>query len=60
MQYLERALGSKTVWTIALIFVMGGVQATQEFMNPQMFMMVTAGLSALAAHFRINTKANLK
>lgn len=60
MQYLEKAFKSRTVWTIALVFVIGGLQATQDFMSPQMFMMVNSGLLALAAHFRINTKANLK
>ena len=59
MNYIERAVRSKTVWVIILLFVIGGLQATQEFMNPQMFMLINGGLALLAAHFRINTKANL-
>ena len=60
MEYIKKAFASKTVWTILLVFVLGGLQATQDFMSPQVFMMVNSGLLALAAHFRINTRANLK
>lgn len=53
MQYLIKAVSSRTVWVIALMFTMGGIQATEAFMNPQVFMFLQAGLSFLAVHFKM-------
>ena len=51
---IQKALASRTIWVIVLMFVVGGVQATETVMNPQIFMFVQAGLSFLAAHFKLS------
>jgi len=54
MNYLQRAITSKTIWLILLIFIVGGVQAIQEFLNPQVFVFLTGALSLLTAYFKLN------
>ena len=58
MEYLGKVFRSRTVWTIVLMFIVGGFQAIEGTLNPQIFMFVQAGLSFLAVHFRMSPSQN--
>lgn len=51
---LIKALQSRTFWTIAVMFVIGGVQATEFFFPPETFIAIQGGLSILATYFKLN------
>lgn len=53
MKTLVTALKSRTVWTIIVMFVIGGVQATEPFLSTQAFLFVSGLLSLLATYFKI-------
>ena len=56
MDLLKKALTSRTVWTLIVAFVIGGIQALQPFLPPDLYFVVNSALLGLAAYFRINTK----
>jgi len=56
MEYIEKAIKSRTVWTIIIMFVIGGIQAIEPFMSPQVFAFINGALSLVAVHFRISPK----
>lgn len=56
MNMLYKAIQSRTVWTIAVMFVIGGVQALESVMSPETFVVVQGALSLLAAYFRVNPR----
>lgn len=51
---MKKILKSKTVWVIVFMFVMGGFQAIEGVMSPDIYLFINAGLSALAIHFKLN------
>jgi len=51
---MKKILKSRTVWVIAFMFIMGGFQAIEVTMTPQVFLFVQGGLSLLATYFKIN------
>jgi len=55
---LIKALTSRTVWTIAVMFVLGGLQATQSFFTPDQFVALQGALSLLATYFKISPSQN--
>lgn len=56
MEKILRALGSRTVWTFVVMFVINGVQGVQEFISPQYLDGVNALLVVLGAYFRVNPR----
>ena len=57
MTYLLTLAQSRTIWTLVLIAVLGGVQALQPFMRPELYMLVNGLLLALAGYFRVDARA---
>ena len=57
---MEKILKSRTVWTIVIMFVIGGIQAVESVMPTGLFMFVNAGLSYLAVHFKMNPSQDYK
>lgn len=49
-----KTIKSRTVWTIIFMFILGGVQAIEPFMSPELFIFVNAGLSMIATYFKLN------
>lgn len=56
MNTLFKAIQSRTVWTIALMFIIGGVQAVEGILPADAFIALNGALSILAAYFRLNPK----
>lgn len=56
MDAINKAIQSRTVWTIVIMFVIGGIQALEPVMSPEAYVVLSAGLSTLAAYFRVNPK----
>lgn len=54
MTEVVKMLKSRTVWTLVLIAVVGGVQAVQPFMSPELFVFVNSILAAVAAYFKLS------
>lgn len=55
---LIKALTSRTVWTIAVMFALGGLQATQSFFTTDQFVALQGALSLLATYFKISPSQN--
>jgi len=51
---LKTALKSRTVWTIALMFIIGGVQALEGILPSDLMVLLQGLLSLLAMHFKLN------
>ena len=49
-----KALQSRTIWTIVIMFALGGLQATQGFLPTDAFVALQGGLSLLAAYFKLS------
>ena len=47
---------SRTLWTIALTAIIGALQATQDFMPTEQFVLINTVLLAIAAYFRIDVR----
>ena len=45
---------SRTVWTILLMFVVGGFEAVKPSLSPQVFTSIQGVLSVLAIYFKLN------
>ncbi|HEC32770.1 MAG TPA: hypothetical protein ENI63_00740 [Candidatus Kaiserbacteria bacterium] len=54
---MEKIIKSRTVWTIALVAIMGAWQAISPFLDPSLFTVVNTVLLGVAGYFRINPKA---
>jgi antibiotic biosynthesis monooxygenase (ABM) superfamily enzyme len=50
----EKILTSRTVWTVVLMFTIGGLQAISGFMPESIYLLINTVLLALAAYFKIN------
>lgn len=57
MDTLIRAIQSRTIWTIAVMFLIGGVQALQPVMDAETYVIVNGLMSLLAGYFRLNARA---
>lgn len=53
-------LKSRTVWTIVVLFLVSGVEGIKDMIPVAAQTPVQFILSALAAYFRVNPKAELK
>ena len=53
-------LKSRTNWTIAVTFLLGGFESISGFMSPEISTLVLGLLSALAIYFRTNPKVDFK
>lgn len=49
-----KILKSRTLWTVALMFLIGGLQAISSFMPENLYLFINTVLLALAAYFKIN------
>lgn len=47
---------SRTVWSIAVLFVLGGVKQISDFLPNDIYTLSQAVLSALAIYFRSNPR----
>jgi hypothetical protein len=54
MEILPKILKSRTVWTIVIMFILGGVQAIQGSLEPQLFLFIQGALTLLAGYFKVN------
>lgn len=51
-------LKSRTVWTVAAMFLIGGVQAVSAFIPESILPFIQAGLSLMAMYFHVNPSQN--
>jgi hypothetical protein len=58
MSIIKDVLKSRTVWTIVLMFLVGGVESVKEFIPTEVLPYVLGALSLLAAYFRLVPKQN--
>ena len=52
------ALKSRTAWTVALMFVIGGVDGVRELIPADMLPVVEGVLGLAAVYFRVNRRAD--
>jgi hypothetical protein len=57
MNTLYKAIQSRTIWTIAVMFLIGGVQALQPIMDAETYVLLNGLMSLLAGYFRLNARA---
>jgi hypothetical protein len=57
MSMLYKAIQSRTIWTIVLMFLIGGFQAVQSFFSPEAYIFINGILSLLAGYFRLDARA---
>lgn len=53
-------LKSRTIWMGVLMFILGGVQAINEFMPEELFVFVQGVLALGVAYFRVNARVVFK
>jgi len=58
MEKIKKAFGSRTFWTIVVMFIIGGVEGIREVLPPQSLVFVQGGLGLLATYFKINPSQN--
>lgn len=51
------ALRSRTFWTIAVMFIIGGVGEIRDLLPASSLVYVEGGLALLATYFRVNPRA---
>lgn len=54
MENLNKMFFSRTVWTIVIMFIVGGVQALEPALSPGFFIAIQGLLSILATYFKLN------
>jgi len=54
-----KILKSRTNWTIAVTFLLGGFESISGFMSPSISTLVLGLLGALAIYFRTNPKVDM-
>ena len=54
MQNIKKALKSRTVWTIVLMFVIGGIEAISSFIPEAVVTPLLGFLGFLAVYFKLN------
>ncbi len=47
---------SRTILTVVFMFLLGGFQAVEEVLTPEMFLLVEGVLTALVVYFRSHPK----
>jgi hypothetical protein len=57
MNTLYKAIQSRTIWTIAVMFLIGGIQALQPIMDAETYVLLNGLMSLLAGYFRLNARA---
>ena len=50
----QKALKSRTVWTIAVMFLIGGVEAISTFIPEGLSTVLLGALGLLATYFKLN------
>jgi len=60
MWNLQKLVKSRTVWTVVVMFVIGGFQAVEPFMSPQVFLFVNGALTLVATHFKMKPSQDYK
>lgn len=55
---LNQLFFSRTVWTIFLMFVIGGIEAVKPSLSPQVFTAIQGVLSVVAIYFKLNPSQN--
>lgn len=53
MEKFNKIFFSRTIWTIVLMFFIGGVQELKSFFTPEAFIAIQGGLSVLATYFKL-------
>ncbi len=51
---LQKLLSSRTVWTVAVLFLVGGVEAIGQFIPDSIETTLLGGLALLATYFKLN------
>lgn len=54
MKQIPKALKSRTVWTLVVMFVIGGVEGIREAIPPQYLDVVFGVLGLVAGYFKLN------
>jgi hypothetical protein len=56
MDKLIKALKSRTVWTVVLLFVINGVDGIRDVLTEEAYTSINTVLSILAVYFRVNPR----
>lgn len=56
MEQIIKALKSRTVWTVVLLFVINGVEGIKDVLSTEAYTGLNALFTALAVYFRVNTR----
>ena len=54
MKTFNKAIKSRTVWSIVLLFVVGGVEAINGYIGPELLPYVEGVLGLAAVWFKVN------
>lgn len=54
MNKIQKALTSRTTWTIIVMFIIGGINAITEFIPEAILVPLNGLLSLLAVYFKVN------
>ena len=60
MNKIKLILCSKTVWTIVVLFIIGGVQNITQFIPENIMPIIQATLGLLAVYFKVNTNTDYR
>lgn len=53
MKTLKQGLKSRTVWTLIVIFLLGGFQAITNYLPQDLYIFITGGLTLIAGYFKL-------
>jgi hypothetical protein len=56
MEKIIKALSSRTVWSVIVLFLISGVDGIQQFIPADMLTPIQFALTLLAGYFRVNPK----
>ena len=57
---LQKLLRSRTFWTIAVMFLVGGVEGIAQFIPDSFEPVILGGLGLLATYFKLNPSQDYK
>jgi len=54
MKKFKQIISSRTVWTLVVMFLIGGLQAITDYLPQDLYIFITGGLALIAGYFKLN------
>ena len=54
MKTLQTIIYSRTIWTLVVMFLLGGFQAITQYLPQDLYIFITGGLVLIAGYFKLN------